>query len=148
MTQVTEWKSHLICFVSFNCENTYKVLYKNLSNTTSLILGDCKHRFSITPLKWLHPLWYWVTVSFFYHTIKFITPNTQWPSTAFLLHHKSNHTCDSQLLWAKLLLSHHKHNHTLSDTQGLNTTFVVTPLTQSHSLWYTVTASTAFIVTS
>ena len=32
MTQVTEWKSCLICFVSFICENTHKVWYKNLWN--------------------------------------------------------------------------------------------------------------------
>ena len=30
MTQATEWKSCLICFVSFICENTHKVWYKNL----------------------------------------------------------------------------------------------------------------------
>ena len=29
MTQATEWKSRLICFVPFICENTYKVWYKN-----------------------------------------------------------------------------------------------------------------------
>ena len=28
MTKVTEWKSCLICFVSFICENTHKVWYK------------------------------------------------------------------------------------------------------------------------
>ena len=32
MTSVTEWKSFLICFVSFICENTHKVWYKNLWN--------------------------------------------------------------------------------------------------------------------
>ena len=32
MTQGTEWKSRLICFVSFICENTHKVWYKNLWN--------------------------------------------------------------------------------------------------------------------
>ena len=32
MTQATEWKSRQICFVSFICENTYKVWYKNLWN--------------------------------------------------------------------------------------------------------------------
>ena len=32
MTQGTEWKSRLICFVSFICENTHKVSYKNLWN--------------------------------------------------------------------------------------------------------------------
>ena len=32
MSQVTEWKSCLICFVSFIYENTHKVWYKNLWN--------------------------------------------------------------------------------------------------------------------
>ena len=32
MTQATEWKSCLICFVSFNGENTHKVWNKNLWN--------------------------------------------------------------------------------------------------------------------
>ena len=32
MTQATESKSRLICFVSFICENTHKVWYKNLWN--------------------------------------------------------------------------------------------------------------------
>ena len=32
MTQVIEWKSRLIRFVSFICENTHKVWYKNLWN--------------------------------------------------------------------------------------------------------------------
>ena len=32
MTQATEWKSRLICFVSFICESTHKVWYKNLWN--------------------------------------------------------------------------------------------------------------------
>ena len=32
MTQVTEWKFRLICFMSFICENTNKVWYKNLWN--------------------------------------------------------------------------------------------------------------------
>ena len=30
MTQTTEWKSRLICFVSCICESTHKVWYKNL----------------------------------------------------------------------------------------------------------------------
>ena len=32
MTNVIEWKSCLICFVIFVCENTHKVWYKNLWN--------------------------------------------------------------------------------------------------------------------
>ena len=32
MTQATEWKSRLICFISFNCEKTNKVWLKNLWN--------------------------------------------------------------------------------------------------------------------
>ena len=32
MTQATEWKSRLICFVTFICENTHKVWHKNLWN--------------------------------------------------------------------------------------------------------------------
>ena len=32
MTNVTEWKSRLLWFVSFICENTHKVWYKNLWN--------------------------------------------------------------------------------------------------------------------
>ena len=32
MTQATEWKSRLICFISFNCEKTHKVWFKNLWN--------------------------------------------------------------------------------------------------------------------
>ena len=32
MTQGTEWKSRLICFVTFICRNTHKVWYKNLLN--------------------------------------------------------------------------------------------------------------------
>ena len=28
MTQATEWKSPLICFISFNCEKTHKVWFK------------------------------------------------------------------------------------------------------------------------
>ena len=32
MTQATEWKSRLICFISFNCEKTHKVWLKNLWN--------------------------------------------------------------------------------------------------------------------
>ena len=32
MTQATEWKSPLICFISFNCEKTHKVWLKNLWN--------------------------------------------------------------------------------------------------------------------
>ena len=32
MTQAAEWKSHLICFVSFICEKIHKVWFKNLWN--------------------------------------------------------------------------------------------------------------------
>ena len=32
MTEGTEWKSRLICFISFICEKTHKVLIKNLWN--------------------------------------------------------------------------------------------------------------------
>ena len=32
MTQATKWNFRLICFVSFICENTHKVWYKNLWN--------------------------------------------------------------------------------------------------------------------
>ena len=32
MTQVTEWKSRLICFISFICVRTHKVWFKNLWN--------------------------------------------------------------------------------------------------------------------
>ena len=32
MTQATEWKSSLICFISLNCEKTHKVWFKNLWN--------------------------------------------------------------------------------------------------------------------
>ena len=32
MTHLTEWKSRLICFVSFICENTHKFWHKNLWN--------------------------------------------------------------------------------------------------------------------
>ena len=32
MTKVTEWKSSLICFISFSCEKTQKVWFKNLWN--------------------------------------------------------------------------------------------------------------------
>ena len=32
MTQATKWKSHLICFISFICEKTHKVWFKNLWN--------------------------------------------------------------------------------------------------------------------
>ena len=44
MTKATEWKSYLICFVSFICENTNKVWYINLWNwphpkVTSLTLA-------------------------------------------------------------------------------------------------------------
>ena len=32
MTQAAEWKSHLICFISFICEKIHKVWFKNLWN--------------------------------------------------------------------------------------------------------------------
>ena len=32
MTQATEWKSRLICIISFTCEKTHKVWFKNLWN--------------------------------------------------------------------------------------------------------------------
>ena len=32
MTQATEWESRLICFISFICEKTHKVWFKNLLN--------------------------------------------------------------------------------------------------------------------
>ena len=35
MTQAAKWKSHLICFISFICEKTHKVWFKNLWNWLS-----------------------------------------------------------------------------------------------------------------
>ena len=44
MTQATKWKSRLICFISFICEKTHKVWFKNLlnwlSNWNLMILYD------------------------------------------------------------------------------------------------------------
>ena len=41
MTQATEWKSNLICFISFNCEKTHKVwLKKSLKLTLWLRFND------------------------------------------------------------------------------------------------------------
>ena len=43
MTQAAEWKSHLICYISFICEKIHKVWFKNLWNwlcNSDLIIFD------------------------------------------------------------------------------------------------------------
>ena len=44
MTQAAKWKSRLICFISFICEKTHKVWFKNLwnwlSNWNLMIFND------------------------------------------------------------------------------------------------------------
>ena len=52
MTQVTEWKSLLIYFVSFICENTQKVWHKNLWNwhgNQNLMIFDLVQRSQVWP---------------------------------------------------------------------------------------------------
>ena len=83
MTKGTEWKSHLICFVSFICENTHKIWYKNLWNWH----GNRSLIFDL----WPHPKVTSLTLGwkFYLHSVAF---RMKIPSDMFCIFHLWEHT--------------------------------------------------------
>ena len=86
MTQVTEWKSRLICFVSFICEKTHKIWYKNLWNwhgNRNLMIFDLWPHPKVTSLTlgwkfYLHSVLLVIPVDLIYHMTMF-EKNFFWP---------------------------------------------------------------------
>ena len=86
MAQATEYKSRLICFVSFICENTHKIWYKNLwnwhGNRNFMIFDLWPHpKVTSLTLRWkfyLHSVLLVIPVNLIYHMTMF-EKNFVWP---------------------------------------------------------------------